>query len=161
MKPILHTSFIDWGPIFRPTVCINELIWNTHMCFAHNCLGVADKIRSLFPVLAIVTQFFSGISENCLSDRRAKSTFAVLRTSSLTDSVKIENYCSVKIRLKALAGCSRFKSALISPSSLIDLKLKVQSCQSHTRLERGWNWYLCPGGWDTHMGIVRTCSSAV
>lgn len=46
--------------------------------------------------------------------------YAVLTASLLAESVKMESYCSVKIRVKTVTECSWFKSALINPSSVIE-----------------------------------------
>lgn len=55
-----------------------------------------------------------------LWQRGGKEYFAVLTASPLAESVQMESYCSVKIRAKTLTECSWFKSALISPSSMIE-----------------------------------------
>jgi len=55
-----------------------------------------------------------------LRQEGGKEYFAVLTASPLAESVKMESYCSVKIRAKTLTECSWFKSALINPSSMIE-----------------------------------------
>jgi len=71
-----------------------------------------------------VKKYLSGISANCLffflRQEGGKEYFAVLTASPLAESVKMESYCSVKIRAKTLTECSWFKSALINPSSMIE-----------------------------------------
>lgn len=54
-----------------------------------------------------------------LWQKGGREHFAVLTALPLTESVKMENYCSVKITPKTLTECIRFKSALINPSALI------------------------------------------
>ena len=56
----------------------------------------------------------------CVWQKRGKEYFAVLTASPLAESVKMESYCSVKIRAKTLTERRWFKSALINPSSRIE-----------------------------------------
>lgn len=65
----------------------------------------------------------------------------------------MKNYCSVKIGLKILTGCSRFKSTLINPS-FKDLKLKVYKKFDKVTLEIGQKWYLYLGGKDMWVELL-------
>lgn len=63
-----------------------------------------------------------------------KEYLAVLTASLLAQSVKREGYCSVKIRAKTLTEGSLFKSALMSPSGVIENGwcevVKVTACRT-------------------------------